>query len=74
MLPPSVIYMHDAMQGIVNERAERARDRSQVHRLMLESKAREQFRRSVSVGLSQGLRASDLASELRATIYTLSEN
>jgi len=74
MLPAPTIYVYEAIQGLVDERVANVKRRRKIHRLMSESKARKQFRRSIARGLECGLDARDLASELRSTIHEQSSN
>ena len=64
MFPNPTIYDYDAVQGMVEERIARTKRRSKIHRLMRETRARRQFRRSIAQGLRNGLAAKDFATEL----------
>jgi hypothetical protein len=74
MLPNPVIYIYEAMQSLVEERIERTKRRCEIHRLMQESRARRQFRRSVAQGLQSGLGEKDLAAELRSALQSQTRN
>jgi len=65
MLPNPTIYIYEAVQGMVDERIERADRRARIHQLVKTSRARKQLRRSIAHSLRNGVDAQDIASEIR---------
>ena len=70
MQPTTVTVAYETANGIVNERIERVRRRHEFDRLLQASRALLEFRRSVRKGLSRGLKADDLSTELHTTLRT----
>ena len=60
MFPNATIHVYKAVQGMVDERIERAKHRAEIHDLMRESRARRQFRRAIVQAMRRGLGKRDL--------------